>query len=145
MTWEPKTKEDFETRDKIRENPYYWACFRIESSENPLIANKTSSAKGAFQLTRAICQAFHVKDPFDITENFNAFVKLTNENRERFGDDPNTLYSAHYLGATLKEKLLEGEELDEDEETIVEYYDTVVYKRFKKVYDDVVRDMSEGV
>jgi len=149
--WVPTTPSDFKTLEKIRANPYYLACFRIESGENPLAKNTESSARGAFQLTSFIRKAYNIQNWEDITENFNGFLRLTKENMKIFRTkDALVLYSAHYLGATLLRKLQLKEKggtpiLSDDQKIISEEFYAKILPRFERIYRKACKDVENGV
>lgn len=142
MSWQPVTEQDKETLAKIHADPYYWTVFKIESDENPLVASKISSAKGAFQLIKATRDAEHVTKPFNLTQNFNGFVALTDENKRRFGSDPERLYSAHFLGATLLARVIGGQQINHEDRKIVDEYKKDIRPRFNKTYAETLEQVN---
>ncbi len=137
--------EDFNPRkgkmgvmEDIKADPYYHATALTESELDPKAKNPNSSASGLFQLTKGTAKALGVKDVFDAQQNFDGFKKLTEENKARFGNDPETLYAAHFLGAPLLAKLQRGAELTEEEKAIVQEFLHVALPHFQKNYDKVL-------
>lgn len=118
----------------IDQDPYLSTLYEVESGRNPLAKNPESSAKGGFQFINSTAKAVGLDDPFDLGKSLVAIKKLTDENRARFGDDPTLLYSAHYLGATVLNKVLKGLPLTEKEKKQVEYLNTKVLPKFNKIY-----------
>lgn len=139
------TKETAQTRDVgksnisavesvIDQDPYLSTLYEVESGRNPLAKNPTSSAKGAFQFIDSTAKAVGLDDPYDLEKSFVAIKRLTDENRARFGDDPTLLYSAHYLGATVLNKVLKGLPLKPKEQAQVDYLRSKVLPKFNKIY-----------
>lgn len=126
-----------EALSRISADPYYAALAQAESNFNPKATNSESSAKGLFQLVNATAKSLGVRDPFDIGDSFEGVQKLTNDHIKRFGDDPATLYSAHYLGATLLKKVLAGADLTNKEQSQVDYLKSKALPRFMKIYDQI--------
>jgi len=140
VPWKPVTHGDFVTLEKVQANPYYHACFIIESGCNPLATTTQSTAQGAFQLIRSTRKALGVKDGLDFTENFRGFVKLTEQNMKAFRtNDPLVLYSAHYLGATLLRRYKKGEKLSVNQKDIVDTFFKKILPRFKKIYEQLTK------
>lgn len=123
-----------EVEAKIDSNPLDKTIYEIESGRSATAKNPTSSATGAFQLINSTAKALGVTDSTDIEQNYNGYLKLKEENIARFGDDPATLYAAHYLGATLLAKLLDGGRLSDSEQKKVDELKNVVLPRFVKLY-----------
>ena len=119
---------------EIDSDPYYSAVYETESGRNPQASNPNSSAKGAFQLINATAKNLGVEDPLDLEQNFEGFKKLTEENKARFGNDPITLYKAHYLGAPLLKKVQQGKALTPQEQAIVRDLQARALPRFLKIY-----------
>ena len=151
--WKPTTKADFETLAKIKSNPFYWAVFKIESSENPLAENVASTAKGAFQLTRFIREAYGIKGDSwkDLTTNFKGFVRLMKEHMKIFKtDDPILLYAAHYLGAPSLKKQMEiekgirkkGNWPTLNQKILAEEFESKIRPRFEKIYKECYRKIN---
>lgn len=120
---------------QIKADPYYAALAQTESSFDPKAANPDSSAKGLFQFVDATAKSVGLKDPFDVAESFQAVQKLTDENRARFGDDPEMLYKAHYLGATLLNKVLNNKPLSDKEQRLVKDLEETALPNFLKNYE----------
>lgn len=138
------TKEVEEVEKKIDSNPYYSALYETESGRNPTAVPRDpktgkllSSAKGGFQFLDGTAKSIGLKNPFDLGESFEKVQELTDQHRKRFGDDPEALYSAHYLGATVFSKLVKGQRLTEKEQQQVKYLETVALPRFRKIYNKV--------
>lgn len=70
---------------------------------------------------------------------------MTNQHKVRFGDDPEMLYAAHYLGASVLRKYLEGEDLTKDQEAQVEYFKEKALPRFMRIYQKVKKTNSVEV
>lgn len=120
---------------KIDSNPFDSAVYAIESGRNPMAKNPTSTAAGAFQLLKGTAKALGVKDVFDIEQNYNGFKRLKAENIARFGNDPEKLYMAHYLGAGTLAKYLRGDQLTKEQQDQVTYLEEKVLPKFRKEYE----------
>ncbi|CAB4203035.1 LT_GEWL domain containing protein [uncultured Caudovirales phage] len=120
---------------KIDSNPFDSAVYAIESSRNPMAKNPITSASGAFQLVKKTAKALGVNDVFDIEQNYNGFKRLKAENVARFGNDPVTLYMAHYLGAPTLAKYLKGQELTKEQQDQVKYLEKTVLPLFRREYE----------
>lgn len=129
-------KEDIEA--KIDADPIDAATYQAESGRDPLAKNPVSSASGAFQLIKPTAKALGVKDVFDIEDNYNGYKKLRAENEARFGSDPELLYSAHFLGATLLDKVLKQKPLTEDERAQVKELKEKALPRWLEIYQGLV-------
>jgi len=132
MPSDPATIKKVEA--KIDSDPVDATIYEMESSRNPLAKNTKSTASGAFQLINATQKAFGVTDPFDIEQNYGAYKKLRKENETRFGSNPILLYSAHYLGATVLDKVLKGKTLTEDEQAQVKELEDKILPKFQAIY-----------
>lgn len=119
---------------QIDSDPFDAAVYEMESSRNPNAKNPKSSASGGFQLISSTAKKLGVKDVFDLSQNYEGFKALKDENAARFGNDPRALYSAHFLGATLLAKVQRGEELTDKEQGHVDELLNVALPRFMKIY-----------
>jgi len=143
MTLKGKPVEEVEKI--IDSDPYFATLYEAESSRNPsarAINPKTkellSSAKGGFQFIDRTARDIGLEDPFDLGESYDAVQKLTDQHAKRFGSDPLVLYSAHYLGATVLNKLQKGVDLTEKEWAQVDYLKSRALPRFKRIYAEVL-------
>lgn len=135
----PRMNEDIKSIEaEIDSNPTDAAIYEMESGRNPKAKNPESSAAGAFQLINSTQKALGVKDPFDLRQNYEGYKRLRDENIARFGDDPLMVYSAHYLGAPLLDKVLKKRKLDDNERKIVEEFKARILPRFQKIYDRII-------
>lgn len=125
-------------KNEIKADPYYRALFLAESGGNPKAKNPESSASGAFQIISSTAKKLGVKDVFDLAQNFEGAKKLTEENKKRFGTNPEVLYAAHYLGATVLQKVLDNKPLSKTEAEQVRYLENVALPRFVKIYQQGV-------
>lgn len=117
----------------IDSDPYLAAVYATESSRNPKAKNPESSASGAFQLIDAIAKALGVKDPFDLQQNLQGMLKLTEENAASLGTrDPVILYAAHYMGAPLAKKVINNERLSSKETKIKNDFFSKALPRFRQ-------------
>ncbi len=135
MKWKPSTPEEVKALEEIQNNVFYSAVFEFESGNNPLATNKSSSAKGAFQLIDATAKKLGVKDVFDLADNFEGFKKLTEEHKQMFGEDYQNLYAAHYLGATIFRKVRENKVLNTWQAKIYQYYLKQVKPKFERTLE----------
>ena len=118
----------------IDKDPVDSAIYEAESGRDPEAKNPVSSASGAFQLTKGTAKALGVKDVFDIKDNYQGYQKLRAEHEARFGSDPAVLYSAHYLGAPVLDKVIKGKPLTKQESEQVAYLKAKALPRFEKIY-----------
>lgn len=123
-----------EVEKLIDSDPFDAAVYEIESSRNPKAKNPTSSAAGGFQLIKSMQKSLGVNDPYDLEQNYKGFQKLKAEHAAKFGNDPERLYMAHYLGAPVLSKYLKGGNLTDEEEAQIEHLQTKVLPRFREVY-----------
>jgi len=142
MPSDPATIKKVEA--KIDSDPVDATIYEMESSRNPLAKNTKSTASGAFQLIKKTQQAFGVTDPFDIEQNYGAYKKLRKENEARFGSNPILLYSAHYLGATVLDKVLKGKTLTEDEQAQVKELENKILPKFEALYKSKLKGTVEA-
>lgn len=119
---------------QIDQDPVDAAIYATESNRDPLAKNKNSSASGGFQLIKQTAKSLGVKDVFDLEQNYNGYRKLRAEHEARFGNDPEAIYAAHFLGATLMSKWLRGAQLTKDERAIVKSLETKAMPRFRKKF-----------
>lgn len=125
--------------DQIKSDPYYHALAMTESSMNPKAANPNSSAKGLFQFVDATAKSLGVNDPYDINQSFDAVKRLTSDHAKRFGNDPITLYAAHYLGASLLSKVINKQALSKREEEIVQGFYQKALPNFERNLSQVIK------
>lgn len=142
MPSDPATIKKVEA--KIDADPVDATIYEMESSRNPLAKNTKSTAAGAFQLINKTQKAFGVTDPFDIEQNYGAYKKLRQENETRFGSNPILLYSAHYLGATVLDKVLKGKTLTEDEQAQVNELEKKILPKFEALYKSKLKGTVEA-
>lgn len=128
-----------EVEKVIDSDPFDAAVYQMESDRNPKAKNPTSSASGGFQLIKSVASKLGVKDVFDLGDNYQGFKKLKEENVARFGNNPELLYSAHYLGATLLDKVLNGEPLTATQESQVKALKNIYLPRFKRIYQEALK------
>ena len=132
---QPKTPEIKAIEAEIDKDPFDAAVYQVESGRNPAAKNPVSSASGGFQLIASTAKKLGVEDPFDLKQNYSGFKKLTAQHEKRFGNDPEKLYMAHYLGATVMQKVIDGERLSAKEQQQVDYLERVALPRFMKIYN----------
>jgi hypothetical protein len=132
----PRTIKEIE--NEIDSDPYYSALYEAESGRNPTAKNPKSTASGGFQFIKATAKALDLKDPFDLEQSFNAVRKLTGAHQEQFGDNPEVLYAAHYLGQTLLSKWKRGVELKPNEQALVKSLQDKALPRFRRIYNQVL-------
>jgi hypothetical protein len=138
----PKKKADRIAfiESQIDSDPIDAAIYEIESGRNPLAKNPTSSASGAFQLINRTAKKLGVEDPFDIAQNYKGYLKLKEEHQgvlRKLGideNDPEALYSLHYLGSPTFKKLFKGQPLTEQQAEQVRFLESKVLPKFRKVY-----------
>lgn len=119
----------------IDQDPFDAAVYEMESSRDPGAKNPESSASGGFQLLKGTAKNLGVKDVFDLKDNYGGFLKLKQENIDRFKtNDPGLLYAAHYLGAPVLEKYIKGKPLSSDEQAQVTALEKIFLPRFMKIY-----------
>lgn len=122
---------------EIKSDPYLHALGLTESGLKPEAKNKDSSAKGIFQLIDSTAKALGVSNPHDVGQSLAGIKKLTEEHRARFGDNPAMLYAAHFLGATLLQKVIDRKPLTDKEKKHVEELKMVALPNFEKNYNKV--------
>lgn len=123
---------------EIKADPYLRAVAKTESGFNPTAKNPKSSATGIFQFIDDTAKRLGVADRTSIADSLGGMKKLTEQNMKRFGDDPYTLYAAHYLGAGLLSKALRGVELTAKEAALVKSFETKALPRFKAAYAESI-------
>lgn len=124
--------------DKIKADPYLHALGLTESGMDPLATNPNSSAKGIFQFINSTAKALGLQNPFNVEESLIAINKLREQDEARFGSDPATLYSAHYLGAPVLNRLNKGEKLTDKEQEQVDFLKEKALPRFMANYAKVI-------
>lgn len=130
--------------DTIDSEPFDSAVFQIESTRGKNLSNPKSSAKGAFQLIDSTANALGVGDVMDLSQNYQGFLKLKQENISRFKtEDPYVLYAAHFLGAPTLDAWYKGK-LTPDQAEHVREFDKIVLPRFKKIYNKLVVNQVEA-
>jgi hypothetical protein len=134
----PRGSKNMGVIEDIKADPYYHATALTESGLDPNAKNPNSSAAGLFQLTSSTAKALGVKNVFNAQQNFDGFKKLTEENKARFGNDPETLYAAHFLGASLLAKLQRGDSLTDTEKAQVQEFLHVALPHWQKNYERVL-------
>lgn len=137
MEFNPGERKAMGTIDDIKADPLDHAIALTESGMNPKAKNPVSSASGIFQLTKGTAKALGVKDVFNADENYAGYKKLLAEHKARFGDDPETLYAAHYLGAPLLAKVQSNRVLTATEKKIVQEFLDQALPNFQKNYEKV--------
>lgn len=139
------TKKDIAAVESLIDSDAYDAAvYEVESSRNPKAKNKTSSAAGGFQLINSTAKALGVKDPYDLAQNYQGFLKLKQENMARFGDDPRMLYAAHFLGGTVLGKLQRGDKLTAAQQKTVDEFTSKALPRFLKIYSKIQSKQVEA-
>lgn len=137
------TKTDVSTIEaEIDSDPLDAAIYEVESNRDPSAKNPKSSAAGGFQLIRSMQKSLGVEDPYDLAQNFAGYKKLKEENMARFGDDPRTLYAAHYLGAPLLSKYLSGKKLSAREQKLVAGLENKALPRFDRIYARIAKETA---
>lgn len=124
--------------EDIRKDPVDYATMMMESGGDPNAKNPESSAGGIFQLVKKTAGNLGVKNVFDAEDNYEGYKKLKAENIRRFGNDPATLYAAHYLGAPTLQKVLSGKSLTERERSQVDNLVNVLLPKYIKIYQSVI-------
>lgn len=127
---------------EIDSDPYFSALYEAESGRDPKAKNPESSAAGGFQFVKATAKAVGLDDPFDLEKSFKAVKKLTDEHRDLFGDNPEDLYAAHYLGSRVLKKLIERKPLTEAEQAQVNFLQTKALPRFMNIYNRITKPES---
>jgi len=110
---------------------YYAALGQTESSLNPMAKNPTSSAKGLFQFIDSTAKNVGLQDPFEKSQSLAAVQNLTNQHRQQFGDNPELLYGAHYLGQPTLAAWLSGQPLEPQQAQNVQSFVNAALPRFR--------------
>ena len=113
---------------------YYKALAGTESSFNTKAKNPTSSAKGLFGMVDDTARRLGVADATDPTQAMAGIQDLTGRHAKVFGNDPETLYAAHFLGQNTLSKVLKGEALDKDQAKWVQDFTANALPRFQQQY-----------
>lgn len=130
--------DDIAAFNEIRANRFYLAVATIESSLNPNAVSRTSTARGIFMLIEATRKALGVSNWKSVSQQLKAFKTLVKQHQEIFKtDDPEILYAAHYLGATILRKHLNNLVLTPKQKGLVTSYNSIIKPRFKRIYDTV--------
>lgn len=136
-----------EVEQAIDQDNYYSALYEAESGRNPLAVPKTksgkllSSAKGGFQFLNSTARMLKLKNPFDLGESFDKVIILTHEHAHSLkSQEPDILYSAHYLGITVLKKYQLGKELNEMNQLQVQYLEKKALPDFMKIYDRIKKE-----
>lgn len=130
---------------QIDSDPYMSALYEVESSRGKKLTNDESSAKGAFQLIDATAKALGVTDPMDIAQNYAGAKKLTDGYRIKYGNDPEMLYAAHFLGETVLDKLLAGKDLTDKQAQTVTDFKKLALPRFQRIYKEVLKKQNSDI
>lgn len=137
--------KEISTKREIESDPIDAAIFEVESSSGKNLKNPKSSAKGGFQLIDATSKSLGVDDPMDLAQNYAGYKKLKAEHIERFGNDPEVLYAAHFLGATTLDKFLKGKPLTKEQSDHVQEFKKVALPRFRRAYRTKKAKESEAL
>lgn len=135
-----KTKRIKTVENLIDSDPVDATIYQIESNRNPKAKNPESSASGGFQLLKKTAATLGVKDVFDLADNYKGYLKLKEENQNVLSNlgldpqDPEALYSLHYLGSPVFRKVALKKPLTETEQEQVAYLKKTVLPRFRKIY-----------
>lgn len=135
-----KTKRVKAVEQLIDSDPIDATIYEIESARNPKAKNPESSASGGFQLLKKTASTLGVKDVFDLADNYKGYLKLKEENQNVLSNlgldpqDPEALYSLHYLGSPVFRKVALKKPLTETEQSQVNYLKKTVLPRFRKLY-----------
>lgn len=135
-----KTKRVKAVEQLIDSDPIDATIYEIESARNPKAKNPESSAAGGFQLLKKTASTLGVKDVFDLADNYKGYLKLKEENQNVLSNlgldpqDPEALYSLHYLGSPVFKKVALKKPLTETEQEQVAYLKKTVLPRFRKIY-----------
>lgn len=126
-----------EVEKEIDADPYLSTLYEVESGRNPKAKNPKSSATGAFQFINSTARAMGLKDPTDLAASLEAVRRFTNEHKKQFGDDPATLYAAHFLGAPTLKKVFDGLPLSSKQKEHVNELKEKALPRFQRIYSKV--------
>ena len=121
----------------IKADPYLNALAEAESGWNTHAKNPHSTAKGLFQFVDGTAKSLGVEDPTNIVQAYNGIQKLVAQDKNLFGDNPALLYSAHFLGAPLLEKVLKGSNLSDKEQEHVNDLENIALPNFLRAYQRV--------
>lgn len=113
---------------------YYAALAQTESSLNPQAQNPTSSAKGLFQFVDKTAAGVGLQDPFDPRQSLAAVQQLTGQHRQQFGDNPELLYGAHFLGQPTLAAWQSGQPLEPQQQDWVNQFANQALPRFREQY-----------
>lgn len=128
---------------EIKANPFYYAVALMESSCNVNAENKTSTAKGIFQLILQTRKNLGVSNWRSPAQQLQAFKRLLKRNKMVFKtEDPEKLYAAHYLGEPTYKKVVENLPLTPKQEDIVSYYVYKVAPKFRKILEKTMKEAS---
>lgn len=133
----------------IDSDPVDAAIYKIESGRNPNAKNPESTASGAFQLLKRTASKLGVENVFDIAENYKGFLKLKEENQKVLRslgldeNDPESIYSLHYLGAPTYKKWVTGGSLTAEQKAQISYLENKVLPKFLKTYQQEVKKLVE--
>lgn len=127
---------------EIKADPYLHAAALTESEMDPNripIDPKTgqaaSTAKGIFQFLDGTAKLVGLKDAKDIPQSLEAMKKLTDSNAQILKTrDPEVLYAAHVLGATLLRKVQNHQNLSTDDQALVDNFFAKSLPRFQEKY-----------
>lgn len=128
----------------IDADPIDSAIYEAESSRNPKAKNPNSTAAGGFQLISATAKSLGVKDPLDLEQNYKGYLKLRDENSKQFGNGPFEVYGAHYFGAPLFKRYLNGDRMTESERQLVDNFETKALPRFAKIYNRIIGNKAQA-
>ncbi len=139
MKWEPVTEQDKITLEKIKANPFYATCFKLLSREDPwyIEGGVVDHAHnfGAFGIYVNDFRKLKVKNWRDITQNFNAFVKIMKRAiREFKTTDAETLFAVAVLRIGTVRKLKYNHKLTMSQEAEIEHFYKKVLPNFRRVY-----------
>ena len=134
----PRAQNVSAVEAEIDADPIDSAIYEMESSRNPSAKNPNSTAAGGFQLIESMQKALGVKDPYDLRQNYDGYKVLRAQHEAEFGSDPETLYAAHYLGATTLRKWLRGGSLNSQQERHVRDFKKTALPRFKSIYNRII-------
>lgn len=135
----PRARDVSAVEQEIDADPYYSALYEAESSRNPRATNANSTAKGAFQFIDKTAKAVGLKDPFDLSQSFDAVQKLTETHAQKLGTEkPEILYAAHFLGESLLRKVLNNAKLSKEEQKLVDDLEQNALPRYMRIYNSKV-------
>lgn len=121
--------------EEIQKDPVDHAIMLMESGGDPNAKNPESSASGLFQLVSKTAKSLGVEDVFDPKQNYEGYKKLKERTVKEFkSSDPALIYASHYLGEPTLKKWLNKEDLTEEQQAQVNYLETVLLPKLKKIY-----------